>query len=73
VARTANSGRSKNGEEAIQLVEKHQPDLIFLDIRMPIKTGLEAAKEIGNKAHRIHYRLRSVRDSGFDHGALTTC
>ncbi len=35
---------AKNGEEAIQLVETLKPDLAFLDIRMPAKTGLEAAK-----------------------------
>ncbi|MBR7748398.1 LytR/AlgR family response regulator transcription factor [Undibacterium baiyunense] len=44
---------AKNGEEAIQLVEAHKPDLAFLDIRMPAKTGLEAAKEIGTKAHIV--------------------
>lgn len=44
---------AKNGEEAIQLVETHKPDLAFLDIRMPAKTGLEAAKEIGTKAHIV--------------------
>lgn len=44
---------AKNGEEAIQLVETRKPDLAFLDIRMPAKTGLEAAKEIGTKAHIV--------------------
>ncbi|GGX19897.1 LytR/AlgR family response regulator transcription factor [Undibacterium macrobrachii] len=44
---------AKNGEEAIQLIETHKPDLAFLDIRMPAKTGLEAAKEIGTKAHIV--------------------
>ncbi|HXA48533.1 MAG TPA: LytTR family DNA-binding domain-containing protein [Burkholderiaceae bacterium] len=43
----------KNGEEAIALVEKHQPDFTFLDIRMPGKTGLEAAQAIGNKSHIV--------------------
>lgn len=62
---------AKNGEEAIRLVEKHQPDLIFLDIRMPIKTGLEAAKEIGNKAHIVFitaYDQYAIQ--AFDHGAV---
>lgn len=62
---------AKNGEEAIQLVEKHKPDLIFLDIRMPIKTGLEAAQEIGNKAHIVFitaYDQYAIQ--AFDHGAV---
>ena len=37
---------AKNGLEAVQAVNVHQPDVIFLDIRMPGLTGVEAAKEI---------------------------
>jgi DNA-binding LytR/AlgR family response regulator len=62
---------AKNGEEAIQLVEKLKPDLAFLDIRMPAKTGLEAAKEIGTKAHIVFitaYDQYAVE--AFDQGAV---
>ncbi|MDY0976290.1 LytTR family DNA-binding domain-containing protein [Massilia sp. CFBP9012] len=41
-------GEAKNGEEAVQLVAELNPDLTFLDIRMPGKTGMEAAREIGD-------------------------
>jgi DNA-binding LytR/AlgR family response regulator len=44
---------AKNGEEAIALVEQHNPDFVFLDIRMPGKTGLEAAQSIGTRCHVI--------------------
>ena len=37
---------AKNGLEAVQAVKDHRPDVIFLDIRMPGLTGVEAAKEI---------------------------
>ena len=37
---------AKNGLEAIEAVKQHQPDVIFLDIRMPGLSGVEAAKEI---------------------------
>ena len=37
---------AKNGLEAVQAVMAHHPDVIFLDIRMPGMTGVEAAKEI---------------------------
>jgi DNA-binding LytR/AlgR family response regulator len=37
---------AKNGLEAVQAVKDHHPDVIFLDIRMPGLTGVEAAKEI---------------------------
>ncbi|MBT2755122.1 response regulator transcription factor [Mesobacillus foraminis] len=39
-------GKAGNGEEAIELVKKHQPDICIMDIEMPGKTGLEAAEEL---------------------------
>ena len=41
--------RAKNGQEAIDLVEKGGIDLILMDIKMPIKDGLEATGEIRAK------------------------
>jgi DNA-binding LytR/AlgR family response regulator len=46
-------GEAKNGEEAVELVEQHKPDLTFLDIRMPGKTGMEAAREIGDRSQIV--------------------
>ena len=43
-------GEAKNGDEAVQLVGELKPDLTFLDIRMPGKTGMEAARDIGDKS-----------------------
>jgi DNA-binding LytR/AlgR family response regulator len=37
---------AKNGAEAVALVAQHRPDIVFLDIRMPGLTGVEAAKQI---------------------------
>jgi DNA-binding LytR/AlgR family response regulator len=37
---------AKNGQEALDLVAQHHPDLVFLDIRMPGMTGVEAARAI---------------------------
>ena len=37
---------AKNGLEAVQLVAEHRPDIVFLDIRMPGLTGVEAARQI---------------------------
>ena len=35
-----------DGETALELYEKHQPDIIFVDIILPGKSGLDIAKEI---------------------------
>ena len=37
---------AKNGVEAVALVAEHRPELVFLDIRMPGLTGVEAARQI---------------------------
>ena len=37
---------AKNGLEAVQLVQEHRPDIVFLDIRMPGLTGVDAARQI---------------------------
>lgn len=37
---------AKNGLEAVELARSHRPDIVFLDIRMPGMTGVEAARAI---------------------------
>ena len=39
-------GEASNGIEAIEKYKELQPDLVTLDITMPIKDGIEALKEI---------------------------
>jgi two-component system, NarL family, response regulator DesR len=38
--------KAENGEEAVALSIKHRPDLIILDLEMPIMNGMDAAREI---------------------------
>ena len=37
---------ARNGQEAVDLTEQHHPDVVFLDIRMPVLTGVDAARQI---------------------------
>jgi DNA-binding LytR/AlgR family response regulator len=39
-------GEAKNGLEAVELVATHHPDVVFLDIRMPGLSGVDAARRI---------------------------
>ena len=45
--------QARNGREAIELFEAHSPDVCFLDVQMPGKTGIEAAQHIGRRAHLV--------------------
>jgi len=38
---------AENGEDAVRLARQHHPDLILMDIRMPVLDGIEAMKQIG--------------------------
>ena len=44
---------AENGEQAIALCSKLEPDVAFLDIRMPVKDGLEVARAIGGRCHVV--------------------
>ena len=46
-------GEAKNGAEAVQMVSAQRPQVVFLDIRMPAKTGIEAAREIAALPGRV--------------------
>jgi len=39
-------GTGNNGEEAIKLFTEHRPEIVLIDIQMPVMTGLEAAEKI---------------------------
>lgn len=39
-------GEARNGLEAVELVSQHRPEVVFLDIRMPGLSGVDAAREI---------------------------
>ena len=39
-------GEARDGQEAVQKADELRPDVVFLDIRMPGLTGIEAASEI---------------------------
>lgn len=42
-------GFAGNGEEAVELYEKYKPDVVTLDITMPVMNGLEALRAIRAK------------------------
>ncbi len=43
-------GEAENGRDAIEKVAQLRPDLVFLDVTMPVMNGFEAAQEIRRRA-----------------------
>ncbi|WHY86331.1 response regulator YycF [Neobacillus novalis] len=54
-----------DGNEAIQLVEEIQPDLILLDIMLPQKDGMEVCREI-RKKYEMPIIMLTAKDSEID-------
>lgn len=59
-------GEVKNGKEAIETVKLLQPDIILMDIEMPIINGLEATKIIKESTPSIKIIILSVSDNVAD-------
>ena len=60
-----------NGADALAMVEAHQPDIVFLDIRMPVKSGIEVARALEGRCHAVFvtaYDEYAV--AAFDEGAV---
>ncbi|MDD2920011.1 LytTR family DNA-binding domain-containing protein [Rhodoferax sp.] len=61
-------GIARDGLEAVRLTSELNPDVVFLDIRMPGLTGIEAAREI---AAQVHWRGEIVFVTAYDEYAVT--
>jgi DNA-binding NarL/FixJ family response regulator len=47
-------GEAENGKAAVEMVQKLRPDVVLLDLSMPVMNGLEAARQIAAIAPEIH-------------------
>lgn len=53
-----------NGEEALAAVKAQEPDIIFLDLRMPVMDGIEFLKAY--KPHEQHPHVKIIVFSNYD-------
>ena len=54
---------ARNGKEALESIAKTPPDLVVLDIRMPVMDGLEALGEIIGRERNIPVIIHSAYSS----------
>ena len=46
-------GEAANGEEAMQLTADHHPQIVLMDLRMPVMDGLAAIEQLGQKYPQV--------------------
>jgi response regulator NasT len=68
-------GETGRGDEAVELVRRHRPDLVILDIKMPAMDGLAAAKAINAERRNAvliltAFSQRNLIEQARDAGAL---
>lgn len=47
-------GLAQNGQEALDLITQHQPNVVFLDIKMPTLDGMSVAKQLHKQESGAH-------------------
>jgi DNA-binding LytR/AlgR family response regulator len=64
---------ARNGREALRLFDERHPDVCFLDVQMPGLSGVEAASQIGRRAHLVfvtaydHYAVQAFAQGALDY------
>jgi CheY-like chemotaxis protein len=56
--------RARNGQEAVELALSEQPDVILMDIKMPLMDGLEATRQI--KQQKPELPIIALTANAFD-------
>jgi DNA-binding NarL/FixJ family response regulator len=59
-------GEAANGIQTVELFKKLKPDLVLLDSRMPLKDGIQAAKEIKSQSGTARVLMLTAYDGDED-------
>src|ERR1700751_634617 len=57
-------GEATNGQEAVRMARELTPDVIIMDVTMPVMSGFEAADEISHFPVRSRVLFFTMHDSG---------
>jgi DNA-binding response OmpR family regulator len=57
---------ARNGDEALQLVESTSPDLLLLDVMMPLRSGYEVCRRVREREEWRHIKIVMLSAKGRD-------
>ncbi|MEM7657175.1 MAG: response regulator transcription factor [Bacteroidota bacterium] len=57
---------ASNGKQGLEAVEIHQPDLILLDLMLPVMSGLEVCKRLRGTGNEVPIIMLTARDTQVD-------
>ena len=57
---------ARNGDAALKLVEQHRPDLVLLDVMMPVKSGFEVCQRMRERADWRDIKIIMLTAKGRD-------
>ena len=57
---------ARNGDEALMLIEQHRPDLVLLDVMMPLRSGYEVCQRVREREDWQHIKIVMLSAKGRD-------
>jgi DNA-binding NarL/FixJ family response regulator len=57
------SGIAHNGNQALELIQKSQPDVVLMDLKMPVMNGIQATRRIHDQYPDVHVLVLTTYDA----------
>lgn len=57
---------ARNGDEALQLIAQHRPDLLLLDVMMPLRSGYDVCQRVREHEEWRHIKIVMLSAKGRD-------